>query len=433
MRSKTILPAILIISLAFLSACNSQAVELQATSEALRAEASQVAEIPTATAISDPTDTPEPTDIPEPTPTPTPTLEPTFTPLPPTDTPPTQPAVTEEVLPIPEWARVYFTQPNLLNDPEIISGTPIEALIDLIDSSTVSIHVASAQFNLPEVAKALIAAQERGVEVQWVTDDEQGLLADEKPENGQFALMQDAGIEVRDDQRAGVMDNAFWVFDRRFVWTGSLNPTLNAVFGNNNNAILIESQNLAVIYEREFAELWEGEFGVNSVSTANLQTTSENGSAIQVMFAPEDGVGSLLATLLSEAETSIRFMAFSFTHDEMGAAVIERAEFGLDVMGIFEERGSTSELSELPKMFCNKLNVRVDGNPNTLNHKVIIIDEQILITGSFNFTGNADQNNDANLIIIDNAELAAIYLKEFEARWSESLEPNPDEILCEQG
>ena len=421
-----------------LSACEGSVAEIQGTSEALRAEASQVAEIPTVTAISDPTNTP----VASPTETmvisPTPSAEPTFTLPAPTDTPEItldepQAAATEELLPLPDWTRVFFTNPNLLNDPKDSTGTPLEALSGLIDSSEVSIHIASAQFNLPEIARALLSAQERGVEVQWITDDELGLVADEKPENGQFALLQDAGIEVRDDQRAGVMANAFWIFDRRLVWTGSLNPTTNAVFGNNNNAILIESQNLAVMFEREFSEMWAGDFGINSLNTANLQTTNQDGSALQVLFAPEDAVGKRLASLIAGSESSIRFMAFAFTHDEMGAAVLERAQSGLDIAGIFEERGSTSELSELPEMFCSNLNVRVDGNPNTLNHNVFIIDEHILATGSFSFTGNADQNNDANLIIIDNEELAALYLREFDQRWAESRDINPDDILCEQG
>ena len=60
------------------------------------------------------------------------------------------------------------------------------------------------------------------------------------------------------------------------------------------------------------------------------------------------------------------------------------------------------------------LDVRLDGNTGKMHHKVIIIDESILITGSYNFSRNAETQNDENVLVIHNPELAARFLKEFE-------------------
>ena len=100
-------------------------------------------------------------------------------------------------------------------------------------------------------------------------------------------------------------------------------------------------------------------------------------------------------------------------------------------MGVFEKTGSSTEYSELGKMYCAGMAVKRDENPSFLHHKVIIIDEHIVITGSFNFSDNADESNDENVLIIDNPEIAALYLQEFNRIWAMSSDPAPDKFSCE--
>ena len=59
------------------------------------------------------------------------------------------------------------------------------------------------------------------------------------------------------------------------------------------------------------------------------------------------------------------------------------------------------------------LDVRQDGNSYFLHHKVFIIDERTVILGSFNFSQNAERINDENVLIIDDATLAARFMEEF--------------------
>lgn len=341
-------------------------------------------------------------------------------------TPPTQsPPPVIESAGSGDWWEVMFTTPGVGDNH--IAG----ALIEYIDSATTTIHIASFEFNLDEVATALIAAHQRGVEVQWVTDDEHGIEADEEEDHGQFAMLEDAGIEIKDDGRGALMHNKFWIFDGATVWTGSTNITHNGTLLNNNNVIVLQSQGVSEIYEREFQEMWtDGEFGPTSSSTVDQQDVVIDGSNISVRFGAEDEVATYLADLLATAETQIRFMAFSFTHDDMGGTVLARAQSGVDVSGIFETRGSETEFSELPAMYCAGLPVRQDGNPQTFHHKVLIIDGHIVVTGSFNFSANADDSNDENVVIVDNADIATLYLEEFDRRWAEAEDPDPADITC---
>ena len=82
-------------------------------------------------------------------------------------------------------------------------------------------------------------------------------------------------------------------------------------------------------------------------------------------------------------------------------------------------------------MYCAGVPVLQDGNPRTFHHKVLIIDKNIVVTGSFNFSRNADESNDENVIIIQNPEIAAEYLKEFDRRWAEAInQGSPIEVVC---
>ena len=324
-----------------------------------------------------------------------------------------------------EWWEVYFTTPD--GETNHISSK----LVEYITRAQETIHIASYEFNLDEVADALIAAHNRGVEVQFMTDDERGIEGDEKDGHGQFARLERAGIEVNDDDRGGLMHNKFWIFDGKVVWTGSTNITINGTTKNNNNVIVFNSPLIAEIYEREFQEMWtDGEFGITSTSTVDLQHVVINETPITVLFGAEDEVGIELAELLGTAETSIRFMAYSFTDDDMGGTLLQRAQNEVDVMEIFEKTGSETEYSEMSMLYCADIPVLQDGNPNKLHHKVLIIDKHIVVTGSFNFSESADKKNDENLVIIDSAEIAEEYLKEFDRRWAEAQEVDPTDIPC---
>lgn len=328
------------------------------------------------------------------------------------------------------WWEVYFTDPHGHGDPEDLSGSIEERLIERINQAEKSIHIASFEFDLTPVAEALIAAHERGVEVQWVTDDEHGIEADEEEGHGQFAMLEEAGIEVQDDGRSALMHNKFWIFDEAIVWTGATNITVNGIFKNNNNVIVLYSPAVASIYEQEFAEMWGGEFGPRSPSTVDDQTASIEGTDVQVFFAAEDDVVSHLVPMIAEAQQSIRFMAFSFTHDDLGEAMLERAEAGVDVQGIFETRGSETEESEMRRLYCADVPVRQDTNPTSFHHKVIVIDDEWVITGSLNFSQNADTSNDENVVVIAHKDIAAEFLAEFETRWEESEDPEAVDMDC---
>lgn len=320
--------------------------------------------------------------------------------------------------------QVFFTAPTGSRDSKTyVNGIEMQlaAAINALQSGD-TLDIAAFEFNLPALTKAVLDAHRRGVKVRMVTDTEHGLEDDDATTPQLVA----AGIPVVDDKRSAFMHNKFMILDGTTVWTGSWNFTLNDTYRNNNNAIALRSRRLVERYQAEFNQMFErGIFGPRKTPSAQTQF-NQDGVPIQVFFAPEDKVLAAMINTISGAQRSIRFMTFAFTDFDVAKAIMDRAAANrnVTVQGIFETTGSQTEFSELRTLFCAGLDARQDGNPFVLHHKVFIVDETTVITGSFNISTNATESNDENLLILRDRDLAAQFVGEFNRRWAEARTPS---------
>jgi len=256
--------------------------------------------------------------------------------------------------------------------------------------------------------EALLAAHRGGVIVRLVIDSDN----QDRPEIQ--ALVQ-GGIAVRGDLREGLMHNKFVVIDHLEVWTGSMNFTINGAYRNNNNLIRIRSSQLAEDYLSEFEEMFRDNlFGLGSPANTPYPELSLDGTSLGVYFSPEDGTAASLIKLIGKAQESIDFLAYAFTSDDLATAMLERSQDGVIVSGVFEKSQCYANRGcEYDHLKSNGLRVRLDGNQDDMHHKVIIIDHQVIVTGSYNFSTSAEGRNDENTLILNNADIAAQYLAEF--------------------
>lgn len=323
-----------------------------------------------------------------------------------------------------EFWQVYFSKPLNTTDRSLYRNGIDGQLAAAINNTRNTLDIAAFELSNPVITEAIVNAARRGVQVRMVVDDEH-VLEDDDSTISQVEL---AGISIVDDDRTALMHNKFMIMDGVQVWMGSMNFTQNGVYRNNNNAILLRSRRAVQAYQAEFVEMFErGEFGPRS-STGNGATFTQDGIPMSISFASEDDVvGQIIAEIVN-ARRSIQFMVFSFTRDDIGAAMIAKANGGVMVQGVFENTGSLTDFSEMGKMFCAGLDVRQDGNPGILHHKVIIIDESVVITGSFNFSDNAVESNDENLMIIRHPSIAQLYLQEFDRVRNIASRPTDSEI-----
>jgi phosphatidylserine/phosphatidylglycerophosphate/cardiolipin synthase-like enzyme len=321
---------------------------------------------------------------------------------------------------------VYFTAPTGSRDFDTYFGGVDEEVIAAINAVQSTLDIAVFEWNNPRITQAVLDAHNRGVRVRMVVDDEHTLLDDRSTIN----TLIDAGVPVVDDSRTGFMHNKFMIMDGGTVITGSMNFTMNGTYRNNNNVLVLRSRRVAEVYLAKFEEMFVDRVFSRSLSDNHGTALTLDGIPIEILFSPEDDVVGTLLDLINSAQTHIRVMAFSFTLDELGEALLRRSEEGVEVKAIFELRGSRTQFSVLPMLYCAGLIARQDGNPFTFHHKVFIIDDYTVATGSFNFSANATRNNDENMIIIHDPALAALYIEEFYRVNTEAVPPPEGAIEC---
>lgn len=312
------------------------------------------------------------------------------------------------------WYQLYFTEPAYPDPGAHASGVD-EVVAASIGQAQQSVDVAAYDIDLYSLVTAFVGAQERGVRVRVVTDTDNA-------EEAALQAIVDAGVPVVYDDRSAIMHDKFIVLDGAAVWTGSWNLTINDTYRNDNNLMRLNSPTLAANYAAEFEEMFSrGEFGASSTANTPEPWVKVEGRLVENYFAPEDHALTPIVALVNSAQESIYFMAFTFTHADIAQAIIGRAQAGVAVQGVFETRQVNAGSNEVyDAMRAAGLDVRLDGNPYTMHHKVIVVDGRTVVFGSYNFTDSAENSNDENVLIVHDADIAAQFTQEFQRVWAAS-------------
>ena len=306
------------------------------------------------------------------------------------------------------WFELYFTDPTSPLSPQGTGGVE-GPLVDAIDRARLSIDAAAYSLSLNSVRFALINAHRRGVQVRVVMESTNMDRSDPQ------ALIE-AGIPVIGDNMDGLMHDKFMVIDRSEIWLGSMNFTDSGAYDDNNNLMRIHSTKLAENYSLEFKEMFEEDmFGPNIAPETPNPVVTIDETRVENYFSPDDGVINVLATLLNDAQASIYFLTFSFTSNELGDILRAKDEAGLTVGGVMdEEQIASNQGTEFDPFKQARIDVRIDGIAGQMHHKVFIVDEEIVVLGSYNFSQNAEVRNDENIIIVYSPIIAEQFIMEFE-------------------
>ena len=312
------------------------------------------------------------------------------------------------------WFELYFTDPT---DPLSAQGTGgVDGpLVRAIDAARMSIDLAAYSLSLNSIRFALINAHQRGVQVRIVMESTNVDRSDPQ------ALIE-AGIPIVGDDRQGLMHDKFLVIDRSEVWLGSMNFTDSGAYDDNNNLIRIHSTKVAENYMVEFEEMFtDNLFGEDVRAATPNPNVTLDGTDVENYFSPDDGVLDQIVRVLNGAEESIYFLAYSFTSNDLGAIVREKDAAGLKVQGVMEEEQvNSNQGTEYDPFKQSDVDVRLDGIDGQMHHKVFIVDEKIIVLGSYNFSQSAEERNDENILIVYNEAIAQEFIKEFDRVWAQA-------------
>ena len=134
-----------------------------------------------------------------------------------------------------------------------------------------------------------------------------------------------------------------------------------------------------------------------------------------------DGViESQIIEALDEAEKSIDIAMYSFTDDQLAAAVIRAYDRGVKVRILLEDSRKNEQGGEFTFLSDGGVQTKSVTEDKLFHHKFVVIDGSLTITGSYNWSDAADTRNFENVVFVSCEEIADRYVKEFEKVWNAS-------------
>ncbi len=331
--------------------------------------------------------------------------------------------------------RVYFNygvDGSFSNGSYPINTTPASveaAIINKINEAESTIDIAAYNNNRATIVAALTAAHNNGIQVRYIMDDETANLAFGNPTPPFPFIQGNTGNPL--------MHNKFMIVDadsedKSWVFSGSMNLTEQNLAQDYNNVVFIQDQALAKAYTMEFEEMWGSDGaapGVFNVKFGEAKSDNTphlfnvNGVMVESYFSPSDNTTNNIINAIESADSDLEFAILSFTKNEIGTAVRDAHDDGVSVRGIMESINDQG--SEFNFLVGEGVNLVHHDLTHQIHHKYAIIDatnpgsDPMVVTGSHNWSAGAEDRNDENTLIIHDADVANIFLQEFEARWCE--------------
>lgn len=143
-------------------------------------------------------------------------------------------------------------------------------------------------------------------------------------------------------------------------------------------------------------------------------------SAVQTCFTPGENCTAEIVTEISRAQHSVLVQAYSFTSAPIAKALVDAKKRGVDVRAILDKSQRTEKYSGADFLANSGVLVRIDDRHAIAHNKVMVIDGETVITGSFNFTKAAQEKNAENLLVLHDRGPAARYAENWHAHEAHS-------------
>lgn len=152
-------------------------------------------------------------------------------------------------------------------------------------------------------------------------------------------------------------------------------------------------------------------FIAGSALTVRAAENTTNCPAWSVYFSPRGGCTEAVVAALEKAKSTVLVQAYSFTSVPIARALVDAHHRGVRIEIILDKSQRTEKYSSATFVFNNGIPCFIDAQHAIAHNKVMVIDGERVITGSFNFTKAAEENNAENLLVIDDVDLASKYAR----------------------
>lgn len=142
-----------------------------------------------------------------------------------------------------------------------------------------------------------------------------------------------------------------------------------------------------------------------------LQAADLAAGSVKVYFSPGGGCTEAIVKEIDRAKNEVLVQAYSFTSAPIAKALVQAHKRGAKVMVILDKSQRTEKYTSATYLANAGVPTFIDAQHAIAHNKIMIIDKERVITGSFNFTKAAEDKNAENLLVIQNRELAKTYLE----------------------
>jgi phosphatidylserine/phosphatidylglycerophosphate/cardiolipin synthase-like enzyme len=308
--------------------------------------------------------------------------------------------------------------PGDLGAPDDLEAT----VVSFVDAAQDSLFVAVQELESRPIAQAILRAKQRGIRVQIILEgnyltvdraaDDPWLLGGQNEANREiYAALLRAKVGVIPDLNPETFHQKYIVRDpdssRAAVLTGSTNFTPTGTGDNLNHVVVVEGKRVAGLYMDEFVESWTGTFGQKRERhDAAPKTYQVSKVDVKVVFAPEHTPELEIMKQMLKARHRVDFAMFTFAQSSgIDDTMIFLSRAAIPVRGVLDRRQGNQEWAATRPVIDAGAELwwpREGSGVRKVHHKLMVIDEQVIIAGSFNYTGPANALNDENIIVIGN-------------------------------
>lgn len=342
--------------------------------------------------------------------------------------------------------EVFISTQENLTQENFVLETEIVAFIDeaqtSLDIAVQELRSGNINTTSNPIKEAILRAAERQVQIRMIV--EAGYLKPDSDNLNTFAeFLNTEYISIVADQNPDIFHNKFIIRDKdtdtAALLTGSTNFTDTGTRRNYNHILILhftgERKTYFEIldrYQEEFDELLDGTFG-NTEPDQEVKTYRVGNTYLTVLFSPDNDPDDYLLKTLLKANETLDIMMFTFgSNSPLLAGTINRFHAVKYVnrsptnepkvkVRVGMEKSQCRFWSACSTLKTLGVPVKVENTSAKLHHKVGIIDNKKVIVGSYNWTLSANEENDENVIVVSNADIADLFTRAFDELWNNVL------------
>jgi phosphatidylserine/phosphatidylglycerophosphate/cardiolipin synthase-like enzyme len=155
---------------------------------------------------------------------------------------------------------------------------------------------------------------------------------------------------------------------------------------------------------------------------AQVKNEGMTAEVLGVYFTPMSNAAFPIVKSIDASEHEVLVQAYGFTHNAIAQALVRAHQRGVKVRVLLDQKSQESNRYAIGVLADAQIEVRQDGKHAIAHNKVMVIDQAVVITGSFNFTNSAATRNAENFLVLKSVELADKYRIQWLSHWAHGVE-----------